>query len=181
MRSPLHRALGLQVGLLVACLVVSTVQARSGEDLEGSVRFAQANLLGETNLVSPDLGALHLVAGDAVPLSGSWSLHASNVIVNWSRVRVTAAGQSPTDPDRPATTAGSPRASAGNAQYSNAFVSSAVEAMGASVLFLPRSSGQVELQASTNYSLAAQPTDGENWSAGLFSNQTTHVGDSRIN
>lgn len=175
MRPLASKALGPAVGVLLAFLAASTVVGSPGETLEGSVQFSAATLGGETNLTSPWLGALHMISDGAVPLKGSWSLEAAQAELNWSRVVVTGAGNSPTDPDRSLITMGSPRAYWGQRSYAEVHLSSQIGALNANLLLVPGPGRPVAVEVGTYSNMQAQAATGQTWLAGAPSNHTPEL------
>lgn len=169
---------GLRVGILVCCLLLPAVQGKGPDVLQGELRFLRATLEGQTETMSPATRALHLIAPPVSPLDIEWSLDASRVTVNWTRVTKQGMGGAPNNPNESFTTVGSPEKTFGEARYAGARLSSAISSPGANLHVETR---RADLEANVSTTLEVQPSKRETWTGGLFSNQSGGLGpDARL-
>ena len=170
-----RRFLGFLSVLCCALVSVPSAVAQSGETLVGNLEFRQAKLEGQTNVTTQGLSALHVVADGSKPVAASWRLQASAAVVNWSRIRVTAVGSDPNDPNRPFTTAGSPKPSFGEERFSASTISSERASAEGNLLLLPTPGAALDV--TTENDVVAEASRGEAWSVGYKdANQATYLG-----
>lgn len=158
---------------MIAVMLIMGVPASYAATVEkvaGSVQFDQAEFVGETQASSAALDAIHFGESTVEPFQGSWELDAAEIVVNWSRVRFTSAGESPADPSQPLL-AGSGEPGGGEEKYSTALASSTIAGETANMMVVS-AAGEVAFESQSLGKFIGRSAQDDKWTAGGFSNRT---------
>lgn len=171
-----QRALG--IGVLAILLLVPTSSATAGHSVVGSLSFSEAAMIGESNVDTQSVAVIHATAGkpkddlslEDAALEGVWTLTAARTVTAWSRLTVTGVGSSPGSSNESFATVGSPQASSGEESFADGTFLSEITGSSGNLLLLPREGSALEFHAYNVSRLNAQPSQGEKWSAGRYTN-----------
>lgn len=162
-------------GLAGLVLLLPTIFAPLVEEPGDGIQTSEALVEGIGKRPHAAADALHFRGTQGNPWTSSWTLQAGEVVVNWTRLVRQGVGTSPTDPSQSRLTVGL-RETSGDESYNGASVTGRVSSSYANTLVIPRPGNPLGLETNLESPLTVQPSAGEVWRAGHFSNETTEVG-----